>query len=111
MARQCDSRETRTTSEGSRTFQESFKEKGEQQRRTHKARRQLLPRNREKRRKGDRHKLAPIAQGPFPVTEIDKVAKTVAIERPDRSAERVSRSRLLLAPITNPISITDIIRD
>ena len=43
-----------------------------------------------------RHKLAPIAEGPFLVTKTDK--NTVVIERSDRSVEKDSRSRKVLAP-------------
>jgi len=46
--------------------------------------------------KDHRHKLAPIAEGPFLVTKTDK--NTVVIERSDRSVEKVSRSRVVLAP-------------
>ena len=43
--------------------------------------------------KETRHKLAPIAEGPFRVKEVDTASKTVVIEREDRSTENVSRSR------------------
>ena len=43
-----------------------------------------------------RHKLAPVAEGPFRVTKT--TGNTVVIERADRSVERVSRSRVVLAP-------------
>ena len=43
-----------------------------------------------------RHKLAAIAEGPYRVTKADDA--TVVIERPDRSVEKVSRSRVVLAP-------------
>ena len=43
-----------------------------------------------------RHKLAPLAEGPFKV--VDVTGKTVVIERPDFSVERVSRDRVVLAP-------------
>ena len=45
-----------------------------------------------------RHKLAPIAAGPFPVKKVDKDKKTVLLERPDKTVENVSRSRVVLAP-------------
>ena len=48
--------------------------------------------------KDTRHKLAPIADGPFPVLRVDNTAKTVVIKRPDNSVENVSRSRVALAP-------------
>ena len=46
--------------------------------------------------KDHRHNIAPIAEGPFLVTKKDK--NTVVIERSDRSVEKVSRSRVVLAP-------------
>ena len=45
-----------------------------------------------------RHKLAPIAEGPFPVKKVDQENKTVFLERPDKTVENVSRSRVVLAP-------------
>lgn len=48
--------------------------------------------------KETRHKLAPIAEGPFPVLRVDGAAKTVIIKRPDESLENVSRSRVTIAP-------------
>lgn len=70
--------------------------------------------------KETRHKLAPTAEGPLPVTKINKETKFI-IERLDRSVERVSRSRVLLAPapipqselkpISNAMSINDITED
>ena len=49
-----------------------------------------------KSRKDHRHKLAPIAEGPYLVTKTDK--NTVFIERSYRSVEKASRSRVVLAP-------------
>lgn len=43
-----------------------------------------------------RNKLAPVAEVPFKVTKTDE--KTIVIEKPDRSVERVSRARVVLAP-------------
>ena len=43
-----------------------------------------------------RHKLAAVAEGPFRVKEAKD--DTVVIEKPDRTVERVSRSRVVLAP-------------
>ncbi len=43
-----------------------------------------------------RHKLAAVADGPFKVIEVD--TKTVVIEKPDKTVERVSRDRVVLAP-------------
>ena len=37
-----------------------------------------------------RHKLAPIAQLPFPVKKLDRENKTVLLERPDKTVENVS---------------------
>lgn len=48
--------------------------------------------------KEHRHKLAPIAEGRYKVTNVDD--KTVAIEKTDRSVENVSRSRVLI--VTKP---------
>ena len=45
-----------------------------------------------------RHKFAPIADGPFLVKKVDKEAKSVLLERPDKTVEKLSRSRVLLAP-------------
>ena len=50
----------------------------------------------EKNPKNHRHKLAPIAKGPYLVTKTDK--NTVVIERSNRSVEKVSRSRVVFAP-------------
>ena len=68
-----------------------------------------------------RHKLAPIADGPFPVKKVDREAKTVLIERPDSTVENVSRSRVVLAPRgpsnkqllegTRPMTINEVIVD
>ena len=44
------------------------------------------------------HKIAPISKGPYLVTSVDKQSKTVVIEYDDRAVEKVSRSRLVLAP-------------
>ena len=49
----------------------------------------------QKNQKDYRHKLAPIAEGPFLVIKTDK--NTVVIERSHRSVEKVSRSRVVLA--------------
>ena len=46
--------------------------------------------------KDHRHKLAPVAEGPFQVTKVD--GNTVNIEKAVRSVETVSRSRVVLAP-------------
>ena len=43
-----------------------------------------------------RHKLAAVAEGPYRVIETKE--NTVVIERQDKSVERVSRSRVVLAP-------------
>ena len=43
-----------------------------------------------------RHKLAAVAEGPYRVIEAKDT--TVVIEKDDRSVERVSRSRVVLAP-------------
>ena len=71
--------------------------------------------------KESRHKLAAIAEGPFKVKDVNKPAKTVVIEYPDRSVENVSRSRVVLAPRGNlpkevqqavqPLTIQDTILD
>ena len=45
-----------------------------------------------------RHKLAPIAEGPFQVKKVDKENKTMLLEKPDNTVENVSRSRVVLAP-------------
>ena len=45
-----------------------------------------------------RQKLAPIAEGPFPVKKVDKDNKTLLLERPDKTVENVSRSCVVLAP-------------
>ena len=45
-----------------------------------------------------RHKLAPIAKGPYQVKSTDDRSKTVVIEYDDRTVENVSRSRVVLAP-------------
>ncbi len=47
-----------------------------------------------------RHKLAAVAEGPFRVVEVKD--STVVIEKPDRSVERVSRDRVVLAPARQP---------
>lgn len=49
-----------------------------------------------KKAKNQIFKLALVADGPFKVTKEDD--KTVVIEQPDRSVERVFRSRVLLEP-------------
>ena len=54
------------------------------------------------------HKIAPIAQGLFPVKDVNKAEKTAIIEFPDRSVENVSRSRMVCAPVTN---ITEEVQD
>ena len=46
--------------------------------------------------KDHRHKLAPVVEGPFRVTKA--TGNTATIERKDRSVEKVSRSRVVLAP-------------
>ena len=46
--------------------------------------------------KDHRHKLAPVAEGPYRVSKSE--GNTVVIELDDRSVERVSRSRVVLAP-------------
>lgn len=43
-----------------------------------------------------RHKLAAVAEGPYPVQSIHD--NTVVIQRPDNSVERVSKDRVTLAP-------------
>ena len=43
-----------------------------------------------------RHKLAAVAEGPYKVLEATR--RTVVIERPDHSVEKVSRDRVTLAP-------------
>ena len=68
-----------------------------------------------------RHKLAPIAEGPFPVKKVDKENKTVLLERPDKTVEKVSRSRVVLDPkgpsseelleATRPMTINEVIAD
>ena len=68
-----------------------------------------------------RHKLAPIAEGPFPVKKFYKDNKTVLLERPDKTVENVSRSRVVLAPkglsseqlleATRPMTIHEVIAD
>ena len=45
-----------------------------------------------------RHELAPISEGPFPVKKVYKENKTVLLERPDKTVENLSRSRVILAP-------------
>ena len=59
---------------------------------------QIFLRIERKDEKETRHKLAPIAEGPFPVIRVDTSSKTVVIKRPDESVENVSRSRVALAP-------------
>ena len=68
-----------------------------------------------------RHKLAPIAKGPYRVKAVDNRSKTVVIEYDDHSVENVSRSRVVLAPkritpqelqeSTRPSLITETIPD
>jgi len=48
--------------------------------------------------KESRHKLAPIALGPYLVKAVDAKAKTVLIEYDDRTVENVSRTRVVRAP-------------
>ena len=56
-----------------------------------------------------RHKLAPVAEGPYQV--IQSTGNTVVIERPDSSVERVSRDRVVLAPQPRTqAEIQDVIR-
>lgn len=45
--------------------------------------------------KDHHHKLAQVADGPFKITKADD--KTVVIERPERSVERISSARVFLA--------------
>ena len=69
--------------------------------------------------KDTRHKLAPIAEGPYKVKSVNNDAKTVVIEYNDRTVENVSRSRVVLAPEpqsmqelqekTSPMTIHDIV--
>lgn len=47
--------------------------------------------------KETRHKLALISERPFQVKDTDRAAKTALIERPDKSVEHISRSRVVLA--------------
>ena len=68
-----------------------------------------------------RHKLAAIAEGPFPVKKVYKENKTVLLERPDKTVENVSRSLVVLAPkgpyieelleATRPMTIKEVIAD
>lgn len=44
------------------------------------------------REKETRHKRAPIADGPFPVTKVENKSKTVVLESLDRTIENVSRN-------------------
>lgn len=47
------------------------------------------------------HKLAPVAAGPYLVKNTSPEDKTVTIEYLDGTAQKVSRSRVLLAPRPN----------
>ena len=48
--------------------------------------------------KDSRHKLAPIALGPYLVKQVDEKAKTAVIVYDDDTVENVSRSRIVRAP-------------
>ena len=71
--------------------------------------------------KETRHKLAPIADGPYLVKDVNQDAKTVVIVYDDQTVENVSRSRVVLAPRrltpteqvdeTRPMTINEIISD
>lgn len=89
------------TPEGSRTLQENFRRKLCKNSENIKSGYNVFLSVERKDETETRHKLAPIAKGPFPVTKIEEVTKTVVIECPNRSVERVSRSLVLLgaAPI------------
>ena len=61
--------------------------------------------------KDSRHKLAPLAEGPYLVKEVDVDSKTVVIEYGDHTVERVSRSRVVLAPKRlTPAQLQNVIR-
>ena len=71
--------------------------------------------------KETRHKLAPIADRPYLVKDVNQDAKTVVILYDDQTVENVSRSRVVLAPRrltpteqveeTRPMTINEIISD
>ena len=71
--------------------------------------------------KETRHKLAPIADGPYLVKDVNQDGKTVVIVYDDQTVENVSRSRVVLAPRrltpteqvdeTRPMTINEIISD
>ena len=48
--------------------------------------------------KDSRHKLAPLALGPYLVKQVDEKAKTAVIVYDDDTVENVSRSRIVRAP-------------
>lgn len=57
---------------------------------------QVYLRMEKKNNKDSKHKLASVVNDHYPMKKVDKKAKTLVIERPDRSMENISRNRILL---------------